>query len=99
MLAEAAARPGQLRLTSLFDVQRRPQPSTSTNHGTNTEETTVSTFVEQQGSQNQTQQSNGTVFVKDPWVESANDFTNADKEKVREAADIFSVNGLKFISG
>ena len=80
-LVEAAAKPGQLRLTLLFDVQRQPQPSTSTNHITNSEETTVPTFVKQQGSQNQTQQSNETMFVKDPWVENANDFTNMDKEK------------------
>ena len=49
-LAEAAAKPGQLRLTSLFDVQREAQPSTSTSN-----ETTVTTIVEQ-GSQEQTLQ-------------------------------------------
>ena len=94
-LAEAATKPGQLRLISLFDVQRQPQPSTSTNHGTNTEETTVPTFVEQQGSLNQTQQSNEIVFVKDPWVENANDFTNVDKEKSERSGRYFQREWLK----
>ena len=44
-LAEAAAKPGQLRLTSLLDVQREARPSTSTSN-----EITVTTFIEQ-GSQ------------------------------------------------
>ena len=46
-LAAAAAKPGKLRLTSLFDVQREPQPSSGANHGTNAEKATVPTFVEQ----------------------------------------------------
>ena len=46
-LVEVAAKPGQLRLTSLFDGQREAQQSTRTSN-----ETTATTFVEQ-GSQEQ----------------------------------------------
>ena len=95
-LAKAAAKPGHLRLTSLFDVRREPQTSTRTSHGANTEEATFPTFVEQQqGSQNQTQQSNETAHVKDPWVENANDFANVDMEESERSERYFQREWLR----
>ena len=54
-LAEAAAKPGQLKLASFFDVQREVEPSTSR---------TVTTFVEE-GSQGQR---NKILHIQIPWV-------------------------------
>ena len=79
-LAEAAAKPGQLRLTSLFDVQREAQPSTNTSN-----ETTVTTIVEQ-GSQEQRDE---IVHMQIPWVKNADDFTNVDKEKSERSGRYF----------
>ena len=79
-LAEVAAKPGQLRLTSPFDVQREEQPSTSTSN-----ETTVTTFVEQRSQE----QRDEIVHMQISWVKNADDFTNVDKEKSERSGGYF----------
>ena len=89
-LAEAAAKPGQLRLTSLFDVQREAQPSTNTSN-----ETTVTTIVEQ-GSQEQRDE---IVHMQIPWVKMLTILQTLTRKKAKEVGDIFNVNGFKNMSG
>ena len=89
-LAEAAAKPGQVKLTSLFDVQREAEPSTSTDS-----ETAVTAFVEK-GSQ---KQRNDIVHIQIPW-EKCRRIYNRDKEKRERSGRYFSnVNGLKNMTG
>ena len=54
-LAEAATKPGQLKLESFFDVQREVEPSTSR---------TVTTFVEERSQE----QRNKIVHIQIQWV-------------------------------
>ena len=79
-LAEAAAKPKQLRLTWLLDVQGEARPSTSKSN-----ETTVTTFIER-GS---LERRDGIVHMQIPWVKNADDFTNVDKEKSKRNGRYF----------
>ena len=77
-LAEAASKPGQLKLTSLFAVESESQPSTSRN----ADETTVA----EEGPQSQT---NENVHMEMIWVKCADDFTDVDKERSERSGRYF----------
>ena len=77
-LAEAASKPGQLKLTSLFAVESESQPSTSRN----ADETTVA----EEGPQRQT---NENVHMEMVLAKCANDFTDVDKERSERSGRYF----------